>query len=276
MLFRRMFGDTIVAGITGNSSKMGDFECDKIEQHLGKNIVIGGGDILRDDTKSLKDHYKVKDWPTCLTHTFALPNAAYVSCGVPFPLRFTLPYKFMWVRDHLSAKNIGVPAIVAPDICTLVSDYFPFRGNGDYVVVQFINYNHNIAKMLANLRGEKIVLVSGQRYANDHVDLQLVAKSLGLEFVQPDVSGILSLIAGSKLVVSTSLHFSICAFSYGVPFAMIPLTKTDKQAAFLEMIKAPGLFISSDISQMLAYRADAELAKDMTRKAVESLYAKIQ
>lgn len=273
LLLQKIIGETTIAGIRDWDSEIGGFHTKAIESCSLDKLIIGGGDILRNDTKLLKNHFGINTWPESLKHGFGLPNAIYISCGVPWKIQFDLPYKFMWVRDYQSQKNLGKQCLVAPDLCHLVADYFPMQKKENYILLQCICKTQLISEIIAHYKklNERIILVPGQWFAGDFVDMSRLAESLDLEFCKTNVIGILEAIASAKLVITTSLHFSICAASYGVPFKTIQLPNAHKLKSCLALMGATNNAITKSVDAFESTTLNVEKIKQQTREALDQM-----
>jgi hypothetical protein len=243
LLLRRLLKQqTIIAGFRETHVPLGNYSTIAIEKVIEQRpMIIGGGDLLRDDCDRVAEHYRMESLPIELKHSVGIDGALYCSVGCPWPIKSTIVSPFVWMRDHKAADNYGDACHVAPDLVCAVSDCYPRQVQADFALIQMVVPTPEARQALRQLsKRYRLLLCPVNYYAGDEANLTKLAQQDGYELIVPrSVEQIISLANQAQLVVSSSMHLGITAFSYGVPFLFAPLEQTIKRSGFLDVVGLP-------------------------------------
>jgi hypothetical protein len=289
ILFRRLAGlETRIFGVTARA--MPEYSCAEAEQLSEAHpVLIGGGDLLLHESHPM-GCMKLSRWPTVFRHGFCLRwPAIYLSIGVPFRNEQKHHAKFLWVRDFRAAGNLAhdVPDAVAPDLAVLSALTFPSRkkdsSDQPIAFVQTAYPGRGMGKVLQQLSAAYDVrLLSITHYNGDFEAMVPLARETRLPLLRVDRADELpEILSLASLIVASSLHANVIAFSYGIPHLFAPAPAMNKIPGFLEIVGLPkevALQTWEHFDPRIAV-ADGHLrvrAQDAARKALDLALAALE
>lgn len=225
-------------------------------------VMVGGGDILA-STVAYQGFMKLPSWPMSLTDGFRLNRpAVYISVGVPFP---TVSHHqgWTWVRDYQSAMNLPRrPEVVAPDLAVLTNEVFPRCADIDPVaIVQTAYPDGGTETTIRRLQESyRVRVISLTHYNGDGPAMAGIAKRCGITMeIIATPAEMVEAISSAALVIASSMHANIVAFSYGIPHLMAPTPEMTKMPGFLDVVGLPRHLRLGSWSQ---YSPDRQLVDD--------------
>lgn len=182
--------------------------------------------------------------------------------------KFFNPADFIYVRDHITKQhlgNLGVkkPIHAVPDSIVALSDFYPYEAYRKIGMKMLENLGVDTSKKLIvfqsrplsnddattvlrqflalQAQGYEIVLLPVGLAHHDDLFLESMAKVYNSQVKQKchyvpikTIDEIIAVICAGNLVIGTSMHACITAFSYCKPF-LIGVTQHAKQLGFLNM-----------------------------------------
>lgn len=275
ILFRRLTGlDTRVAGL--QSVARPEFHVEHIDSLTDGDIIVGGGDLFA-RTSEYQGFMKLPSWPKSCREGFILHREAiYISVGCPFP-PLVAPAGFVWARDYRAAANLPAwPDVVAPDLAVLSSDVMDRAHSHERVaLVQFAYYSDECVAAIRRLQEDyEVRLVSLTHYNGDSAAMKIAAEKLGLKVHVADTAyELIKEVSRASLVVASSMHANIVAFSFNVPHWFCPTPPMNKIPGFLEVVGLPSYLAAAKWSDIRPERSivDIELIERAKRRAREAL-----
>ncbi len=276
LLWRHLSGTCpVVAGL--RSHRLPEYDTEHIDDLAGE-VIVGGGDLFA-TTREYQGFMKLPAWPRSCREGFILDRrSTYVSVGCPFPNPTPID-GFIWARDYRSALNMSRwPDIVAPDMAVLTSEVFAAAPKPDkpMAVVQFAYPNPGALPFLQALRESyEIRLLSFTHYNGDAEAMRPVAEKLGVDVrVIESAPAMASEISEASLVIASSMHANILAFSYGIPHWFTPTPPMNKIPGFLEVVGLPSYLAAKSWADIRLERSITELellerAKRRVRNAID-------
>lgn len=274
ILLQRLAGiDAAIAGM--QAIDWPEFKVSHIDDVISDDIMVGGGDLFA-RTSEYQGFMKLPAWPRCCREGFVLDReAVYFSVGCPSPINLS-PAGWVWARDYRSAANLPEwPDVVAPDLAVLTSDALPKEPTRPVALVQFAYDHPDCVQLIRRLmRDYEVRLVSLTHYNGDAAAMGRAASILGLRVhVAESAFDLVREVSGASLVVASSMHANIVAFSFGVPHWFPPVPAMNKIPGFLEAVGLPQYLSAKRWEEIRPERSivEPELLARAKRRSREAL-----
>lgn len=219
-----------------------DFSVEAIDDCRGP-VIVGGGDIFATTAEYQGFMGPLPPWPQSLHEGFRMRRrAVYMSVGVPSRVNAAQD-GWIWARDNTSAVLLPAwPDVIAPDLAVLSSQVIPKAASSAPVaIVQTAYPDAGTETVIRQLqRAYEVRIISLTHYNGDQSAMQAIATRCGLTVHRVETAlEMLATISAASLVIASSMHANIVAFSYGVPHLMAPTPAMTKMSGFLEVAGLP-------------------------------------